>query len=231
MHFPKSRSFLTLLGVVALVLPATLLAQSILDNAARPDEERERDSGSKPLEVYSFFGVESGMTVVDLMPGGGYNTFILSKLVGDHGAIYAGPDRRGNLAPRVEADGLSDVTVIADFGGVEGGTADVAISVRNFHDLEGGGNATAAYGQFFAMLKAGGVLGVVDARTNKDDYDEGTHRINEQVIIDHVTAAGFELVEKSEMLANPDDDFGKWEGMSGRMNTDRMVLKFRKPAM
>ena len=43
--------------------------------------------------------------------------------------------------------------------------------------------------------------------------------------------AGFEFVESSEMLANSNDDFSKWEGQGERTQVDRMVLKFRRPAM
>jgi len=81
--------------IVAVASPLSASAQeAILDDPARAEGERERDAGSKPLEVYAFWGIESGMTVADMMPGGGYNTFILSKLVGDSGKVYAGPDRR-----------------------------------------------------------------------------------------------------------------------------------------
>ena len=90
--------------IVAVASPLSVGAQeSILDDSARPEGERERDSGSKPLEVYSFWGIESGMTVLDLMPGGGYNTFILSKLVGDSGKVYAGPNRGDRMAERLAA--------------------------------------------------------------------------------------------------------------------------------
>jgi predicted methyltransferase len=200
--------------------------ESILADAARSDDERARDAGSKPLEVYAFWGIEAGMTVADLMPGGGYNTFILSNLVGDQGKVYAGPDRRGGLATRLEANPLANVEIIASPGDLPANSLDVAVTVRNVHDL--GDNAAGFLAACLAALKPGGVLGVVDARTNMDGYDGDTHRINQQMVIDLATAAGFEFVEASEMLANADDDFGKWEGASGRTNTDRMVLKFRK---
>ena len=49
--------------VFALVLTSIAFAQhGILDDPARPAEERERDSGSKPLEVYAFFGVDDAST-------------------------------------------------------------------------------------------------------------------------------------------------------------------------
>ena len=217
--------------VFALVLTSFAFAQhGILDDPARPAEERERDSGSKPLEVYAFFGVEAGMTVVDLMPGGGYNTHLLSKIVGDGGTLYAGPDRRGRLAERAAEAGWSNVTMIASADEVPAGSVDVIVTVRNLHDLESRGDTVPIYSTYLQALKPGGIFGVVDARTPKEGFDDGTHRINQQVIVDNVTAAGFELVAESDLLANPEDDFGKYEGLGNRYDIDRMVLKFRRPA-
>ncbi len=223
--------------LMALVLAAVVTAglgfawQDILDDPARPAGERERDAGSKPLEVYAFFGVEEGMSVVDLAPGGGYNTFLLGKLVGDSGTVMAGPDRRGSLQERLDASGdsMANVTVMTDMGGLEAGSIDVIVTVRNVHDFENAGRAGGIYTGALAALKPGGIFGVVDARTPNEGFDESTHRINEQMVIDHITAAGFELVESSDLLANPDDDFGNYEGMGSRVEIDRMVLKFRKP--
>lgn len=217
--------------VAAVGFAGGLLAQqSILDDPTRPAQERERDAGSKPLEVYAFFGVQSGMTVLDLMPGGGYNTVILSKVVGDQGTVYAGPDRRGRLAERLAAAPLANVTLIEGVDSIPADSLDVIVTVRNVHDLEARGTAAEAYVSYLAALKPGGIFGVVDARTPKEGFDSETHRINQQTVIDHVTAAGFELVETSEMLANPNDDFGMSESGGGRWSIDRMVLKFAKPA-
>jgi predicted methyltransferase len=224
---PKLSLALGLFALTAVVaVPFQATAQDILADPVRTDDERARDAGSKPLEVYAFWGIEPGMTVVDLMPGGGYNTVLLSKVVGDAGHVYAGPPRGDALANRLAAASLSNVHVIAGPGEIEAGSADAMITVRNMHDL--GDRAAGFLAECHAGLKAGGILGVVDARTNKDGYDSETHRINQQMVIDLVTAAGFELVDTSEMLANPDDDFGTWEGAAGRTSTDRMVLKFRK---
>lgn len=232
----RSRVSILALGLVAMLATGGALfaaQQDILDDPSRPEEERARDAGSKPLEVYAFFGVEPGMTVLDLMPGGGYNTVLLSAVVGPEGTVYAGPDRRGRVQERVTAagDGLANVIVIDDVAGLEENSLDVIVTVRNVHDLENRGNAAEAYASYLRVLKPGGIFGVVDARTNKEGFDEETHRINQQMVIDHVTAAGFELVEASEMLANPEDDFGAFEGQGNRYEIDRMVLKFRKPGM
>ncbi len=223
---------LTVLAIAAIATAGFGFAwQDSLNDPSRPEAERKRDAGSKPLQVYAFFGVEEGMTVIDLAPGAGYNTFLLSKIVGDSGRVIAGPDRRGSVQKRLDEAGeaMANVTVMSDMGSLEPASVDVIVTVRNVHDFENGGRAGGIYAAALAALRPGGVFGVVDARTPKEGFDDSTHRINEQMVIDHITAAGFELVESSDLLANPDDDFGKYEGMGSRVEVDRMVLKFRKP--
>lgn len=229
----RSRFTTLVVGLLTIVAVATVgLAQdqSILDDPMRPAEERARDAGSKPLMVYEFFGVEPGMTVVDLMPGSGYNTHLLSKIVGPEGKVWSGPDRRGRVTERKSASGdtWANVEVFDDIGSIAAGSVDVIITVRNVHDLEGRGSAAEAYASYLRALKPGGIFGVVDARTPDEGVDSDTHRINQQTVIDHVTAAGFELVDTSEMLANPDDRPGASEEIP-RYEIDRMVVKFRRP--
>ena len=51
-----------------------------------------------------------------------------------------------------------------------------------------------------------------------------------ETIREEVAAAGFELVEDSDLLANPDDDHTVVvRDPAIRGNTDRAVLVFRKP--
>ena len=57
---------------------------------------------------------------------------------------------------------------------------------------------------------------------------------NEQAVIDDFTAGGFVLLERSDMLANPDDDhtmsgFEPEFEFGGRHAADRYLLKFQKP--
>ena len=229
----KSRLAIVAIAVIVSVAVAGIgfAQQSILNDSKRPAEERARDAGTKPLELYAFFDIESGSTVADLMPGGGYNTYILSKLVSSSGKVYSGPDRRGNLGTRIENDGLSNVEIIEGFDAMPDGGVDVIITVRNVHDLMNRGNATDPARQWLAALKPGGILGVVDARTPKPGFDGNTHRVNQQAVIDQITAAGFELVEASEMLANTGDNFDESSETGNRYEIDRMTLKFRKPGM
>lgn len=217
------------------------LDAAILADPARPENEMAQDAERMPIEVYGFLGIEPGMTVADLWPGGGYNTFLLSKAVGDEGTVYSALDfytqfREGAMATalreRVETDGLANVMVVDTIGEIPAGSVDVAIAVRNYHDVYGfGGDVAATVADIHAALAPGGVVGIVEVATDREGWDEETHRLNEQVVIDDFTAGGFELVESSDMLANPDDDHSISGFDEGRQTMDRYLLKFRKVEM
>lgn len=67
-----------------------------VNDAGRPPGDKERDSARHPAELVAFSGIKPGSKVVDFVPGGGYYTRILAKLVGPKGKVYAvAPMRAG----------------------------------------------------------------------------------------------------------------------------------------
>ena len=88
--------------------------------------------------------------------------------------------------------------------------------------------------KILAALKPGGIYLVIDhnAENGSGWRDASTlHRIDPAAIKSEVTAAGFELVQDSPLLANPADDRKqsmRAEGIRGK--TDQAVLVFRKRA-
>ena len=203
--------------------------RSILDDSARPEQERERDGGSKPLEVYAWLGIASGMTVGDVIPSAGYNTHILSRIVGDEGRVLGAYGRNmEQLQQRAADSGLANVEVMSDLSEVADGSVDVYITVRNIHDVYlFNMDRDGMYADILRTLKPGGILGVVDARTPNEGAEQDTHRINEDLVVRDLEAAGFELLEKSDLLAMPDDDYSS-SGFPNRWEVDRFLLKFRK---
>ena len=172
------------------------------------------------------------MTVVDYFPFGGYNTHLLSRLVGSEGRVLATrPDFfTDELTARIESAELTNVELVAGVGDLEAGTVDMIVTIRNIHDLYVflEGEPAAEYAGFLRALKPGGILGVVDARTPQPGASSETHRINEQFLIDELAASGLEFVDRSDLLAQPDDDFSD-SRFPVRHTIDRMLLKFRKP--
>jgi len=81
------------LGVAAAALAASgaipAAVTAAVNDPSRPETDRQRDALRKPAEVIAFAGIKPGDRVGELMPGRGYFTNILCKLVGDQGHVYA----------------------------------------------------------------------------------------------------------------------------------------------
>jgi predicted methyltransferase len=214
--------------------------RTILEDPARPETERERDAGSHPLEVYEFLGIRPGMAVADIMPFAGYNAHLLARVVAPGGRVVApyafSEEGVTNLKERFERAGIDNAEPLLNLDAVPDESLDLVLTVRNVHDWyipaieeRFGFDREEIVASIMRTLKPGGILGVVDARTPEEGVNDQTHRINAEFVIAELEAAGFELVERSDMLAVPDDDYSEM-GFPTRWNEDRMLLKFRKPA-
>jgi predicted methyltransferase len=210
-------------------------ADPILADPTRPANEVAEDGDRMALEAYAFLGVEPGMTVADVWTGGGYNTHLLSRSVGDGQVVailgFYADDEAEALAQRVVDAELSNVEIVSAIADVAADSIDVAVAVRNFHDAdEYGDGRTDTVAQLFAMTKPGGIVGIIDVASATEGWDEATHRLGEQAVIADFTAGGFVLVESSDLLRNPDDDLSTTGFETGRHAADRYLLKFQKPA-
>ncbi|MEO0981525.1 MAG: hypothetical protein AAFX03_02605 [Pseudomonadota bacterium] len=159
-----------------------------------------------------------------------------------------------------ETYGDIEVTVFSSDsdGMAPAGTADVVLTFRNVHNWMAGGYQAKAFADAYAALKPGGILGVVEHRlpsTEVQDPVAASGYVHEDYVKAQAEAAGFEFVDSSEINANPvdtaDHPFGVWtlppvsrtadqdgetpEGFDPDAfraigESDRMTLKFRKPA-
>lgn len=220
-----------LAGITALAAPAT--GQDVdLDDPTRPAEEKARDAHSKPLEMLAWLEVGEGDVVLDFHAGGGYNTWVLSKWVGPAGVVFteASGRRAEGLVARLETGDLADagnVVHVEALSEVADDTLDLFLTVRNYHDVDVE-RIPEFLGEVKRTLKPGGTFAVVDARA-AEGRDEEAHRIADAVIVAEATAAGFEHVASSELLANAEDDHqgADWET---RDQVDQSLLRFRAPA-
>ena len=218
------------------------LDRAALQDPSRPEAEVAQDAGRRPIDVYEYFGVQPGQTVADVYNSSGYNTHLLSRLVGDSGQVYSVFEFYSDaeffytvdeVTERVSNAGLSNVELANHMSELPADSVDVAVAIRNYHDVEWVYPGLTRAGQtadFFRIVKPGGFVGIVEVATPNEGWDDDAHRLNKRLVIDDFTAAGFELVDESDMLANPDDDTSAPGFETGRHLVDRYVLKFRKPS-
>ena len=204
------------------------LWEELLIAGHRSDKNKQRDQYRHPKETLEFFGVKPGMTVVEIAPGGGWYTEILSPLLGPNGKLYAAhfdPNsdveyyRNGRAKFERKMDVESDI-----YGNVEittfqppgifdiapEGSADAVLTFRNVHNWQRGGREAVvdSFKAMFKALKPGGVLGVVEHRL-PESMEQGEKAasgyMHQSFVVEVAQEAGFELVATSEVNANPKD--------------------------
>jgi predicted methyltransferase len=232
------------------------LAKAVADSKRSPGMVA-RDKYRHPQEVLEFAGIKPTLTVVEVSPGGGYWTEILGPYLKDKGTYYTATSSRAmeNWTKKV-ADNKAHwgEIKITQFGPgtleiAPAGSADLVITSRNVHNWMGAGFADEAFAAFYKALKPGGILSVEEHRAS-DKEPQDPKAANGYVREDHTIAlaekAGFKLVSRSEVLANPKDtkDWpkGVWTlpptlqmGETDREKyvaigeADNFLLKFQKP--
>lgn len=247
MNRRRTPSLMILSILLACSLAATASDITRLEQAlASPDRmagDAEQDAGRKPAAVLDFLGVETGMTVLDVMAAGGWYTEALSLAVGPTGKVYAqnppmmlkfrdGANDKA-ITSRLKDDRLKNVVRLDKDSNEMGlvGEVDVAITNLNLHDVYNRSPeaAIALLKDVRAALKPGGVLGVIDHNGKDGASNAQLHRMQVQQAIDAAKAAGFE-VETSDLLRNADDDLSQMVFSPGlRGNTDRFLLKLTNP--
>ena len=225
------------------------LAQPVRVAAARPPGDTARDTLRHPAEIIAFAGVKPGDTVIELIPGGGYYTRLLSAAVGPSGKVFAiVPDFLAKMKPEALAferalgaePGYANVTVVVEGMGAitDQGPADVVWTAQNYHDLHNEhappSTALGVDKAVFAALKPGGVYLVEDhvGAPGTGASQGGTlHRIEPGFARAEIEKAGLRFDGESKAVANPADPHTMVVfDPSIRGRTDQFVFRFRKPA-
>lgn len=251
---------------VALGLPATI-EDAVSQTSYRTETNIPRDQYRHPVETLKFFGIEPQMTVVEIAPGGGWYMEILAPLLATHGHYVAGapaPSPEDTMATESyskvstwlkehpEAGTNAKIAIFSPPAKIDLGpekSADAVLTFRNVHNWVAKSAEKAAFRSFFKVLKPGGILGVVEHRADakaKRDPKAKSGYVREADVIRMAESAGFKLVAKSEINANPKDTKNYPEGVWTLPPTlklkeqdkakyleigesDRMTLKFVRP--
>jgi len=221
---------------IALLLPmaanakvdvAALQAQSVGEH--RSADNRARNEYRNPIQTLQWFGIEPGMTVVEIWPGGGWYSEILAPYLREKGKYYAAgfvvdapdtPDYRKRYQKSYEAKlkanpAIYDKVVLNPLGPPNSwapapeGSADAVLTFRNVHNWMQGDFEQKMFDTFFKTLKPGGVLGIVEHRadtgTSVKDMKKSGY-VTEEYVNKLAKKAGFKLADETEINANEADN-------------------------
>ena len=241
--------------------------EAISNGPHRSDSNKARNDSRHPIATLEFFGLRKDMTVVEILPATGWYTEIIAPYVAAEGKLYAAhfsPNSALTYAARSLEGFEEKVTENPEIYGkitirhidppyeviiAPPASADLAMTFRNVHNWIMAGQELEYFETFYAALKPGGILGVVEHRAlpgSSMEIMETTGYVTEAYVIEIAEKAGFEFVASSEINANPNDltDYpaGVWtlppsyrlgdddrDEYTAIGESDRMTLKFRKP--
>ena len=202
----------------------------------RSELNKARDQYRHPLETLEFFGIEDGMKVMEIWPGGGWYTEVLAPAMRDHGTLVIAtwdPQVEGQAAYRYELPKKMD-SEFARYPAVydqveieyfsppdspslgEAESLDAIVTFRNTHGWVNGGLAQSIFNEFARVLKPGGILGVVQHRAEEgsDPMVSAKNGYVSEAAVKQIAAnAGFEWVASSELNANSKDSRDHPEGV------------------
>ena len=174
--------------------------QAVLD--AQPEAVQARYPFRNPAETLDFFGIEPGMTVVEMLPGAGWYSRILAGYLGPDGTLiganypqaiwplfgFLSDERIAQMETwaedwpgqaqewAVENGADYQAFVLGELPEEMTGTADAVLLIRALHNLV---RFDAEYGfldptlaDIHAVLKPGGIVGVVQHEARPDMPDD-----------------------------------------------------------
>lgn len=239
----------------------------IISGDHRSAANQQRNEFRHPQETLAFFGLKPDMTVIELWPGGGWYTEILAPYLANEGTFIAAhfdanagveyySNSRQKFDKKMADDGRYKDVKTVDFNPGDSelpaaaDSVDMVLTFRNMHNWLGAEKLDAVLADVLAVLKPGGVFGVVDHRAAAAapvDAKASNGYVNQGEAIRLIEAAGFKLVAVSAINENPSDEAnyanGVWtlpptlrvpegeelEKYKAIGESDRFTLKFIKP--
>ena len=248
--------------------------QAAIDGEHRTEAWTARDQYRNPLQTLKLFDVQPQHTVVEVWPGGGWYTEILAPYLKDEGKLiaahYDSNDKQASYRPtarerfeekmadnddiygKVEVTSLmfDEETDTLAMAAAKDNSVDRVLTFRNAHGMVRSGVAPAAFEHFFAVLKPGGKLGIVQHMADPEQNWMGSNigYVGRDYIVAQAAAAGFVLDAEGFFNRNVLDtkrhEKGVWSlppSLNGLESdaekapflaigeSERMTLVFRKP--
>jgi len=200
-----------ILSLVSATIPSQVQAHGDKEKSlsavlqSMPEKAKMRYGARHPQGTLEFFGIQPGMTVLEVLPGGGWYSKILLPYLAKDGMLI-GADYAIDMYPKFGffskeklketetwvADWTKDAQGWSGKGGAKvqafnfgsmpesvKGKADAVLFIRALHNLakfeNDGGYLTAALKNAYDSLKPGGIVGVVQHMIPESADDKGAN--------------------------------------------------------
>lgn len=155
-------------------------------------------SGSEMPRLRETLALRTGMVVADIGAGKGQLTHALAGAVGSAGHVFSSeidPAKLRALREAVAEARLSNVTVVeakTSESGLPASCCDAIVLRRVYHHVT---DPVATNASLLRALRPGGLLAVIDIPPLPFFPDRSSLGIASQIVIDEVTASGFEMLQ------------------------------------
>jgi predicted methyltransferase len=230
---------------------AAALEQSAAERLA--DEQRAATERRQANTILEFFGIQPGMTVLDLYSAGGIYTELLSYVVGDQGLVIVHDNtpfvdftRRETTQP-FDPDKFTNVEMLRstgedlDLASQRFDAVLMKLAYREVYFVDAAGGWKPVDGDrlleaVFSAMRPGGVLGIIDHRRTAAGTSGGSEaagsaqRIDPELVRRELEAAGFQYEGTREIRdASVADGRGIARPVDTGARSGRTVMRFRKP--
>ncbi len=196
--------------------------QNSINNSFRSKKHVIRDKYRNPLETLTFFEIDKNKKVLEISPGSGYYSEIISHYLKSTDNYFVTEYK----FPPVEAVKKGQKkfkkyfeTNSQNFGEVNTllflkdnileqsiKEFDLVLTFRNTHNWLRSNTALNVYTSIYDSMKKGAILGIVQHRANENmekNFNNGY--VKESFLINFIEKIGFKFLDKSEVNSNPND--------------------------
>ncbi len=264
------------LSAEIIIAPDYSALSNVLAGDWRTDKAKARDAYRHPAQTLDFCEIDPAGQIAEVWPGAGWYSQILLPWIHANGghftAVAVDPARSEQAADLLsryleqyaepELYGAFSHSILSATSApvATADSQDAILTFRNVHSWMGRGMSEKAFADFYAALKPGGILCLVEHRLPSaavQDSKAPTGYVQEAMVKALAAEAGFLFEASAEINANPDDmtdhPFGVWTLPPVKRSprddderaanpefdrafydalgeSDRMTLRFRKPA-
>ena len=199
------------------------ILESSVNNEVRKLENKNRDIFRNPIQTLSFFGIRPDDTVLEILPGKGYYSEILSLYLKEKGKFYVasfGDNHPIEPLRKIEKNyreyfnqkksifgniNIKDFKNISYLNGIKSNSMDKIFTFRNNHNWIYSNNIDKIYAAINRVMKKNGILGVVQHKADLYDENKKNGYIEESYLIDIIEKHGFKLISRSNINRNFSD--------------------------